>query len=155
MRRRCCPAYIIPDFRNFFNKITNCVAFRKHNEFFHLEINNNDYQYFDIIQRFNFLNIFQNQSIFYKISSKNLFFCFSGSSKRIHPFDSSTGSSAAQSEESARKPASSAKRDGFQSCVAGDDERNASVMLGPPSEASRPRCPHGVDLTLGSWLQTC
>lgn len=74
---------------------------------------------------------------------------FSGSTEWIHPLDGSTSSSATQSEESAGESAASTKRDGFESCVASDNERNASVMLGPPSEASCPRCPHGVNLALG------
>lgn len=79
------------------------------------------------------------------------YFSFPGPTERIYTLDGSSGSTAAQGEESSREPTPSAKRDGLESRVAGDDERDASVMLGPPSEASRPRCPHGVDLTLGRF----
>lgn len=76
---------------------------------------------------------------------------FPGPSERIYTLDGSSGSAATQGEEPAGEPAPSAERDRLESRVAGDDERDASVMLGPPSEASRPRCPHGVDLTLGRF----
>jgi hypothetical protein len=80
---------------------------------------------------------------------------FSGSAEWVHPPDGTAGTPAAKGEESAGEPAASAKRDGVESRVSGDDERDASVMLGPPSEASRPRCPHGVDLALAGSPRIC
>lgn len=76
---------------------------------------------------------------------------FSGSPERVDPPDGTARPAATPSEEPAGEPAPAAERDGVESRVASDDERDASVMLGPPSEASRSGCAHCVDFAL-RWL---
>lgn len=72
----------------------------------------------------------------------------SGSTKRIHTPDSAKSTATSSSKEPARKPAPAAKRHRVESRVPGGNERDASVMLGPPSEAGRPGRPDGVDPAL-------